>query len=63
MKCKSCPLMYTPYEGEFNSDPLCRLFGDDDSQFLYEDKNGEEGCYIDRHYIEKVAKERIEVGF
>ena len=57
MKCKNCPMMYTPYEGEYNSNPTCYLFGEEDSPFLYEDSNGEEGCYIDRHYIDKVVKE------
>ena len=58
MKCKNCPLDYTPYEGEFNSDPMCRIFGYRDHELCYEDENCEEGCYLDWHYIQKVAKEK-----
>ena len=52
MKCARCPL-FTSWNEK------CVLFGDAwDSRFQYEDKDGTTvGCYIDRHFIEKVDKE------
>ena len=54
MRCARCPL-YRSWNNESDSGESCGLFGDGwDSQFQYEDKNGTtQGCYIDRHYIDK----------
>lgn len=57
MKCVRCPLLYE-WNNENDRGAVCRLFGDGwDSQFQYEDEHGIVGCYIDRHYIKKVADE------
>ena len=57
MKCNKCPLFHDP--DPYDEDELCHcdLFGADmDSQFVYTDNDGNDGCYIDRHYIKKVAE-------
>ena len=58
MKCAGCPL-FTSWNNESDRGEACGLFGDGwDSQFQYEDKDGNiVGCYIDRHFIEKVERE------
>ncbi len=55
MKCANCPL-FIWRNNESDKGESCGLFGDSwDNQFQYEDKDGSiVGCYIDRHYIEKV---------
>lgn len=61
MRCANCPL-YRYYSNEDGSFSECVLFGDDWEQPLhYEDKHGDViGCYIEKAYIDKVAKERDE---
>ena len=58
MKCAKCPL-YSCWNNESDKGEACGLFGDSwDSQLQYEGKAGNiEGCYIDRHFIEKVDRE------
>ena len=56
MKCEKCPLLHRFLDGE-HEEKDCILFGYEwDSEFQYEDANGTTGCYIDFHYIEKVAR-------
>lgn len=57
MKCNNCPL-FTSWNNESDKGESCGLFGDAwDNPLQYEDKNGTiQGCYIDRHYIEKADK-------
>ena len=61
MKCCRCPL-YHYWSNESDRGEACAIFGDGwDSPFQYEDKEGTIiGCYLDRHYIEKVDSERDE---
>jgi hypothetical protein len=61
MKCNKCPL-YRSWSNESDSGEECGLFGDAwDNLLQYEDKEGTIiGCYVDRHYIEKVDKSYIE---
>ena len=47
---------YSDYE---HPEKVCELFGYEDSEFMYEDKKGEVGCYIDYNYIKKIARERM----
>lgn len=55
MKCAKCPL-FTSWNNESDRGESCGLFGDGwDDRLQYEDKEGTTiGCYVDRHYIEKV---------
>lgn len=55
MKCNKCPL-FTSWNNESDRGEACGLFGDAwDNAFQYEDKDGNiVGCYIDRHFIEKI---------
>lgn len=57
MKCYKCPLF-----GDMTGKEVCGLFGDDWSNKLqYEDKEGTTiGCYVERCFIERVAKKRDE---
>ena len=59
MKCVICPL-YSCWDNESDKGEACAIFGDDwSSRFQYEDKNGTTvGCYLDKHYIQKVERER-----
>lgn len=57
MKCKGCPLFDWDYSSPEYPVKRCYLFGYEDSRFMYEDKKGNEGCYVDRNYIMKIAKE------
>lgn len=58
MKCNICPL-YHSKRTEEGKEESCGLFGDRwDSEFQYEN-NGAMGCYIDKHYIKKVAEEKV----
>ena len=61
MKCCRCPL-YHYWSNESDRGEACAIFGDGwDSPFQYKDKEGTIiGCYLDRHYIEKVDSERDE---
>ena len=61
MKCAKCPL-YTSWNNESDRGEACGLFGDAwDNAFQYEDKDGTiVGCYIERHYINKIDKEYVE---
>ena len=61
MKCNGCPL-FSSWNNESDRGESCGLFGDGwDSRFQYEDKDGAiQGCYIDRHYIEKADREYVE---
>jgi len=54
MKCAKCPLFHS-WNNENDSGESCGLFGDGwDNPLQYEDKEGAtQGCYVDRHYIEK----------
>lgn len=58
MRCSNCPLFecYSSENGEYAN---CGLFGDDwENRFQYEDKDGTTiGCYIEKCYITKIAKE------
>lgn len=58
MRCNGCPL-YTSWSNESDSGEACGLFGDGwDNRLQYEDKDGNiVGCYVDRHYVEKVDRE------
>ena len=60
MKCANCPL-FSSWNNESDKGENCGLFGDSwDSPFQYEDKDGTTvGCYIDRHYVEKVDERYI----
>lgn len=55
MKCYKCPLFDCMTGSE-----VCGLFGDDwENKLQYEDKNGTTiGCYVERCFIERFAKER-----
>ena len=55
MRCNKCPL-FLWWNNESDKGESCGLFGDSwDSPFQYEDEEGIiQGCYVDRHYIEKV---------
>ena len=57
MKCNHCPL-YHFWSNESGRGEDCDIFGDAwDSPLQYEDKIGNiVGCYVDRHYINKVAE-------
>ena len=57
MKCGKCPLHHWFLDGEHEEED-CILFGCEwDNEFQYEGENENgKGCYIDRHYIEKVAR-------
>ena len=61
MKCANCPLFSSWNTGDDKGES-CGLFGDSwDNGLQYENKEGEiQGCYVDRHYIEKVDKRYIE---
>ena len=61
MKCANCPL-FSSWNNESDRGENCGLFGDGwDSDFQYEDKEGAiVGCYIDRHFIEKVDAKYVE---
>ena len=61
MKCSNCPL-FEYYESEDGSWANCGLFGDSWEEGLqYEDKEGTTvGCYVERCYIEKLAKQQDE---
>ena len=57
MRCAICPL-YSYRNNESDKEEACAMFGGWDSRFQYEDKVGTiVGCYIDKHYIEKVECE------
>lgn len=58
MRCAYCPL-FARYESEDDCYEVCGLFGDGwDNRFQYEDKEGTTiGCYIEKCYITKRAKE------
>ena len=58
MKCVRCPL-YHYWNNENDSGAECTIFGDGwDSPLQYEDKNQTTvGCYIDKHFIEKVNED------
>lgn len=55
MKCAYCPLFDCMTGSE-----VCGLFGDDwENKLQYEDKHGTTiGCYVERCFIERFAKER-----
>lgn len=58
MKCSYCPL-YFESRGENNGEQSCGLFGDDwENKLQYSDKHGVVGCYVQRWFIEKYAKEK-----
>ncbi len=62
MRCCKCPL-FLSWNNETESGEACVLFGDSwDSRFQYENKEQTEviGCYIEKAYIEKVDKDRME---
>ena len=61
MKCAKCPL-YSSWSNENDSGEACGIFGDAwDSRLQYEDKDGTiQGCYVDRHFIEKADREYTE---
>ena len=61
MKCNNCPL-YESWNTETDKGESCGLFGDGwCSPFQYENERGEiEGCYIDRHFIEKCCRKWYE---
>lgn len=61
MKCAKCPL-YQSWSNENDSGESCGLFGDCwDNDLQYVDKEGTiQGCYVDRHYIEKADRRYIE---
>lgn len=58
MRCVKCPL-YSSWSNESDSGENCGLFGDSwDNALQYEDDVGNiKGCYVDRHFIEKVDRE------
>ena len=55
MKCYKCPLF-----GDITGEEVCGLFGDDwENKLQYEDKHGTTiGCYVERCFIERFAKQR-----
>ena len=55
MKCYKCPLF-----GDITGEEVCGLFGDDwENNLQYEDKHGTTiGCYVERCFIERFAKQR-----
>ena len=57
MKCAKCPLFHS-WNNESDRGESCGLFGDGwDNDLQYEDAAGcTIGCYVDRHYIEKVDR-------
>lgn len=61
MKCAKCPL-FTSWNNESDRGESCGLFGDSwDNAFQYEGKEGAiQGCYVDRHYIEKADQRYVE---
>ena len=61
MRCAHCPL-FDRYESEDGSYEVCGLFGDEwNDRFQYEDKEGTTiGCYVEKCYITKRAKEADE---
>lgn len=61
MKCNKCPL-FSSWNTENDRGESCGLFGDGwDNRLQYEDKDGAiQGCYVDRHYIEKTDREYVE---
>ena len=61
MKCAKCPL-FSSWNNENDKGEACGLFGDGwDDPLQYEDKDGTTiGCYVDRHYIEKVDEQYAE---
>lgn len=62
MKCVKCPL-FSSWNNESDSGESCGLFGDSwDNSLQYEDKEGNiQGCYVGRHYIEKVDRDYLEL--
>lgn len=61
MRCAKCPL-YSSWNNESDRGENCGLFGDSwDNALQYEDKEGNvQGCYVDRHYIEKADRRYLE---
>ena len=60
MKCAKCPLL-SSWSNEDDSGESCGIFGDGwDSRLQYEGKDGIQGCYVDRHFIERVDREYVE---
>lgn len=61
MKCAKCPL-FKSWSNESDRGESCGLFGDAwDNDLQYEDGAGcIVGCFVDRHYIEKVNKRYME---
>ena len=61
MQCARCPL-FSSWNNESDKGEACGLFGDGwDNAFQYEDREGNiVGCYIDRHFIEKVDRDFVE---
>ena len=61
MKCAKCPL-FTSWNNESDRGESCGLFGDSwDNVLQYEDKEGAiQGCYVDKHFIEKMDREFVE---
>lgn len=61
MKCANCTL-FQWWNNESDKGESCGLFGDGwDNDLQYEDKEGTIiGCYVDRHYIEKVNRRYME---
>ena len=61
MKCANCPL-FSSWNNENDRGEQCGLFGDDWSDpLMREDANGTViGCYVDRHYIEKVNQRYLD---
>lgn len=61
MKCAKCPL-FTSWNNESDRGESCGLFGDSwDNVLQYEDKEGAiQGCYVDKHFIEKTDREYVE---
>ncbi len=58
MKCAKCPLCGY-FQGEGEVIEICGLFGDSwESPFQYQDKYDTTiGCYVERCYIERFAKQ------
>ena len=61
MRCASCQL-FTSWNNESDRGGACGLFGDSwDNALQYEDKEGTiVGCYVDRHFIDRVDREYLE---
>ena len=61
MKCAKCPL-FTSWNNESDRGESCGLFGDSwDNVLQYEDKKGTiQGCYVDKHFIEKMDRKFVE---